>query len=97
MSNLLDPKHKSTNPNNDDEAQPLPPPPPPLIPPLSFPTGRTVPFPYAAPYPQQVALMDALLRCLRMREEADRQFLECVHCCGPFGWKNPSVMNQGEP
>ena len=32
-----------------------------------FPTGRTVPFPYETPYPQQVDLMDALLESLEAR------------------------------
>lgn len=31
----------------------------------SYPTGKTVPFPYDKPYPQQVALMDALLDGIR--------------------------------
>lgn len=31
----------------------------------SYPTGRTVPFPYDNPYPQQVELMDALLSSLK--------------------------------
>ena len=54
--------------NNDahDQMMAAPPSPPP-----PFPTGRTVPFPYSEPYPQQVALMDALLQCLRMREAAE--------------------------
>ena len=45
-------------------------------PPPAFPAGRTVPFPYERPYPQQVALMDALLRCLRLREEAEKRAAE---------------------
>lgn len=37
---------------------------------FSYPTGRTVPFPYASPYPQQIALMDALLGSLQEVETA---------------------------
>ena len=33
-----------------------------------FPTGRTVPFPYNTPYPQQVDLMDALLESLKAQQ-----------------------------
>eukprot|EP00977_Amphora_coffeiformis_P005816 scaffold1223_cov151-Amphora_coffeaeformis.AAC.9 len=33
----------------------------------AFPTGRTVPFPYETPYPQQVDLMDAILESLQAR------------------------------
>jgi chromosome transmission fidelity protein 1 len=31
----------------------------------SYPTGRTVPFPYEKPYPQQIGLMDAILQGLK--------------------------------
>ena len=31
-----------------------------------FPTGRTVPFPFAEPYPQQIDLMETLLQSLRL-------------------------------
>jgi chromosome transmission fidelity protein 1 len=34
----------------------------------TYPTGDTVPFPYERPYPQQVALMDALLQSLQQRQ-----------------------------
>ena len=34
-----------------------------------FPTGRTVPFPYKTPYPQQVDLMDAILQSLQARRQ----------------------------
>ena len=33
----------------------------------TFPTGRTVPFPYETPYPQQVDLMDSILESLQAR------------------------------
>ena len=39
-----------------------------------FPTGSSVPFPYETPYPQQTALMDTLLQCLkRHQEEIDKE------------------------
>jgi chromosome transmission fidelity protein 1 len=36
-----------------------------------YPTGRSVPFPYATPYSQQIDLMDALLEGLRPSEETN--------------------------
>lgn len=41
--------------------------------PLEFPTGSSVPFPYPTPYPQQVALMDTMLQCLRQREQEEEE------------------------
>lgn len=39
-----------------------------------FPTGSSVPFPYETPYPQQTALMDTLLQCLkRHQKEIDKE------------------------
>ena len=38
---------------------------------LAFPTGSSVPFPYPTPYPQQTALMDTLLQCLRQKDDQD--------------------------
>lgn len=35
----------------------------------NYPTGSTVPFPFPTPYPQQVALMDALLQGLRNQQK----------------------------
>ena len=35
---------------------------------IPFPTGASVPFPYEAPYPQQVHLMDAMLSSLQNNE-----------------------------
>jgi chromosome transmission fidelity protein 1 len=34
----------------------------------SFPTGRSVPFPYTEPYPQQLDLMDTILSALKQRQ-----------------------------
>ena len=34
---------------------------------IAYPTGRTVPFPYETPYPQQVDLMDTILESLQAR------------------------------
>ena len=36
-----------------------------------FPTGRSIPFPHAVPYPQQVDLMDTLLRSLQQLDWQD--------------------------
>jgi Rad3-related DNA helicase len=41
--------------NDDDDAS-------------SFPTGRSVPFPYTEPYPQQLDLMDTILSALKQRQ-----------------------------
>jgi len=38
-----------------------------------FPVGRTVPFPYAQPYPQQVDLMDTMLSALQQRQETQEK------------------------
>jgi chromosome transmission fidelity protein 1 len=37
--------------------------------PLAFPSGKDVPFPYGTPYPQQLDLMDVVLRSLRVKDE----------------------------
>ena len=34
----------------------------------SYPTGATVPFPFATPYPQQVDLMESLLQGVKQEE-----------------------------
>ena len=38
-----------------------------------YPSGSTVPFPFAAPYPQQVALMDAILQTLKLIDDEHHQ------------------------
>jgi len=43
---------KSSNQESDDSST------------KPFPTGRSTPFPYAEPYPQQIDLMDNLVCCL---------------------------------
>jgi DEAD_2 len=40
----------------------------------TFPTGSTVPFPYEAPYPQQIALMNTLLQCLQHKDQEDQEW-----------------------
>jgi chromosome transmission fidelity protein 1 len=39
---------------------------------MAFPTGRSVSFPYENPYPQQVALMDTLLKTLQELDQRKR-------------------------
>lgn len=40
---------------------------------VSFPSGPSVPFPYETPYPQQVDLMDTMLRCLKEKPREQQQ------------------------
>jgi hypothetical protein len=65
-------EHRGSEEVNGFSVARRPSPPPPLLPPLPpYPTGSTVPFPYGSPYPQQIALMDAMLGSLRARDERE--------------------------
>eukprot|EP00957_Ditylum_brightwellii_P109103 8323581-Ditylum_brightwellii.AAC.1 len=41
--------------------------------PPPYPTGKTIPFPYSTPYPQQVGLMDAMLSTLRLCDDSPKE------------------------